>query len=224
MQINLQKNSLNKNNFKRPSFSGTRLFSVRLKDLSSGKAGKTIEAFITKLDRTDRPRLVADYDRWRDTSYGRFIIDDCIYKNSYPNDKNVFIGDVYLSLETPALEKNPIKGFAEIKTKSKAGALKLEFLQSATEIADEAHFKGVGECLMYAVSKIAQALKRDEFFLKSQSVSENFYKRLGLKSHATGSYPVKCTLTSDKFEPLQKGLAEKYDIKQLVDDIGLVVY
>lgn len=162
--------------------------------------------FISELDNSDRYRLLDEKDKWTNTTMGENIINDYFAELRGKNADKFLFSRYYIVEDL----KDNIKGFALLNIRE--GVVELSLLQSEREKKGNNYsMRGVGTCLLYATSKLAQNLKMNCVSIKSRDEAIDFYKKAGAQQITNNDFIIKKT----DFNKFQQNIEKKYSINQI---------
>ena len=196
-------------------FGSTKLYSARIERFEhNSKKPKKQDVFITRLDKSDLPRLLEVKKQWRYTSWASNIIDqlkDFSYKRTL---KEGAVPSFY-AVEVPDKSGRPkIAALAMATNFKKENRTYLDYLQVFSPDYDSdgkgTRIKGAGSCLMYAVIRQAKQRGNKKLSLSSTGSAESFYRGYKFKKNSS---KYEFALRQKQFEQILNLLKDKYSIK-----------
>ena len=163
------------------------------------------DVFISELDKSDKDRLFHEKNKWGKTTYGESIIED-YFNEVHGKHACKFFFSKYFVVEDA---KDDIKGLALAEIKD--GSVELALLQSEREKKKRYSTQGVGTCLLYAISKLAQNLKMNCVTIKSIPEAIEFYQKIGATQIEISNFVIKKT----DFMEFQQNIEKKYLISPI---------
>ena len=194
---------MNKINSIKPNFGSRHLYTARLKKkLPIIPIEITKDVFISELDKSDKDRLFYEKDKWKGTRYGESIIEDYFGElhGKYPCK---FFFSKYFVIEDT---KGNIKGLA--LTEIRESHVELALIQSEREKKKRCSTQGVGTCLLYSASKLAQNLKMNCITIRAIPEAIEFYIKAGIQQIGPSDFVIK----KENFEKFYQNIEKKYSI------------
>ena len=165
-----------------PAFKSKHLYTAKLKqNLPFLPVRIERDVFISELEPNDEQRMRELKDSWERTQYGTHIIETfltyCFERFTRPK-KNL---EKFYTIEIPGFNsKGKVKGFAVAEQMD--DFIYLSMLQSDNEKRKRTHIKGLGSCLLYAVSKLAEENNFNSVYILAVPEAVEFYKKAGTES------------------------------------------
>lgn len=206
-----------------PSFGQIRLDTVNLKKKTFGKDKfKFVQAAFSELEpknMEDQEKMFRLQKEWQKTRLGDMLTTDFLH-NVRPGCK------YYILEEMPknGSKNSKVTNLMELVFPSdkvlagneKFKKLKIEFVQSAPQIADKknAKIRGSGELALYETVKMAKEQNLDAVELFS--INNDFYDRMGFEMTRKGSYGTAVyELPSARFNEFLERVEKKYNLKDV---------
>lgn len=186
-----------------PNFGIQRLYRAKIKDTAIENSPKDIDVFISELEESDIKDFKNNNSDLNCTTMG----EKCLlnFTQSYNENKKYFVVE---DAKQPFDKR--FKGI--LLAEPQNGFTYISRLQSISETASEKYLKGIGSCLIYAVTKFAQSKGDKCVTLDAQNDSPGFYHKIGfLPIIPMGShFLVHHTKYNDVLEPIK----EKFQISE----------
>ena len=202
------------NNNHNQSFGCKRLYSVKVhKEIRTG-VRQVLDGYVSELGKEDFDKFIGGSSDIAKTKLGGQIVlnflDECKLKNS-----EIGKAKRYFVLELPHLSlQERFKGICLAEFQN--GYIFISKLQSLAKEPKGKDLKGIGSCLVYAVSKLAQKTNQDSVRLSSNLDAFDFYRKLKFfqPKPQYNTFVLKTPKTVEFDEHLAK-IADRFLIKPL---------
>ena len=199
--------------FNPQSFGSRQLYSAKLikPDDSTGE-NKPVDVFVSEIEPSDKPLMEKIIGNWEQTAFGEKIINNFLKELKEPSpttqgQKRFF-----------AIERVMPDGEKDIHALAFAELIKnnvyLSYLQSESELKKDKAIKGLGSCLIYALTKLAQAKDKETITLRTAFSAWDFYNKLGFFAPFDNK-PFDMIMRKDKWDDLATNMEQKYHLQKV---------
>ena len=190
-------------------FGSKHLYSAVLSKKELFGREKKIPVYISELEYADIERMRNDSKKWGTTDYGKLIIDKFIRDCSL-SPYSLGITKRYYIVETL---RGTTKAVANAEDLGRNN-LYLTMLQSERQKLGSKTLNGAGNCILYALSKLADSSGKDFVVLQATEKSKNFYEKAGFERLSRDSF--RYYLSKSLFPEFEKRMEQKYSIKPVI--------
>ena len=195
------------NNSNNLSFKGQRLYPVKLMRILPDKKIKYIDAFFTKMDKSDIELAKAISPIWeKESRFGKTILSGFLDRHLNEIKKT---GEDFFMIEVPEA-KTPLERIKALAVTSQlSGGTYIDLIQSGSQIKSLEKLKGAGKMILFGIMKQAQKTDKTPLILEPTPLSEKWYQKLQFEE-LSGTHLF--MLSESKIEKLIKKLKNEYNL------------
>ena len=203
-----------------PSFGSKKIFSVCLKKIAPNMEESFQDAFVSLLNKEDVPVVEQSKHVWNNTLGGGIITNFLdAFKDiggAYSKYQDCLKNYKFFAVENPVEKDGNKRIIGLISMYPDGKSLVVDKLQTVNGLPGEEKIKGAGSVLMYAASRVAEAMGKNKLWLRSAQEKKtlDFYSGIGM-SKITSSYNNFFELFADNFSNFQSKIAKKCKLKAL---------